>query len=520
MIRTLFILLLLSKTALMLIAEASKIKNIVVLLADDHAIKATGAYGNAQIRTPHIDRLAASGVTFTNSYCNAPICSASRQSLLTAKYPHATGVNLLFTPFPDEGNITIAEHLRDQGYATALIGKDHWNNWMWASLYKDGLPDHGFDLKITNGEYRRYYQTLEHPEIKVETYNRQEALKDDAERINWRVLPHPVTDAQSRGVYFVNQAIDFMDQNQDKPFFLWLSFYDPHAPFHFPLEFAGKYKGEDMTLPPTSPEDDRWVPERFRDLTEEQRKGVKAAYYTSTEYMDKNIGLLLDALDERNLSENTLVIYLSDNGYLLNEHKRFEKHTMWEEAIQQPMIIRVGQSYRENAREDALIEYIDVVPTLLDIMDLPPMQEAQGRSFRKVFEGKQDEFRKYAMSTYLEDNLTMVTDGRWKYVYTTGSRDLGIGYRTGLGPTGIVHRLYDLRNDPNELKSVAADHPERVEKMQKVMLERFMQTHPDAEDCPDTLTLVGKLAWFCEPRDIGVDQTLYDDPVRVFNAAF
>ncbi|MDZ7606003.1 MAG: sulfatase-like hydrolase/transferase [Cyclobacteriaceae bacterium] len=104
------------------------IRNVVVILADDHARHVSGLYGNPIIQTPNIDKLAIEGITFHNAYCNAPICSASRQSLLTGKYPHATGVNLLFTPFPDEGNITIAEHLRLYNYKTAIIGKTHWNN--------------------------------------------------------------------------------------------------------------------------------------------------------------------------------------------------------------------------------------------------------------------------------------------------------------------------------------------------------------------------------------------------------
>jgi len=127
--------------------ELPKMRNTLVIIADDHALHVTGAYGNDIIDTPNIDGLAKDGVTFTNAVCNAPICSASRQSLLTGKYPHGTGVSLLFTPFPDEGNTTIAEHLEGH-YATALIGKNHFNNWVWYPLYKDGLPKHGFDVLV------------------------------------------------------------------------------------------------------------------------------------------------------------------------------------------------------------------------------------------------------------------------------------------------------------------------------------------------------------------------------------
>lgn len=498
--------------------ELPEMKNVVVILSDDHAMKVTGAYGNDIIHTPNMDRLSEEGVTFNRAYCNAPICSASRQSLLTGKYPHSTGVNLLFTPFPDEGNITIAEHLKQYNYQTALIGKTHWNNWAWSSIYKE-MPTHGFDKVIEGWSYQQFLKNNPPPPVPegTECYMRSNIEKDDvAEWMNCRVLPQPVDDAHSMGTYFSQQAIEFMKENRGNPFFLWLAFKEPHHPYYFPVEYAGKYKPEDMPLPEGSKEDDRWVPEKFRNLTDEAKRGIIAAYYTSTEYMDKNIGLVLDALEELGLEENTLVVYISDNGYLLYEHKRFEKHTMWEESTHQPLIIRAGSSYRAGEREDAIVEYIDVVPTILDLIEVDPVYEAQGESFVRVFAGAKEHHRDYAFSEYLTDNLAMVCNEKWKYMFTTGSRDLGLGYKTGYGPPGIVHRLYDLENDPNEYSDVSVKYPEILKELQEVMLQRFYDTHPDAANCPEGLTAEGKLVWFCEPRDVGTDQSLEDVPVRVF----
>ena len=104
--------------------------HILVIVGDDHGFATVGAYGNRYIKTPGLDRLAAGGVRFEKAYATSPICSASRQSVLCGKFPHSTGVNMLFTPFPDEGNTTIAEHLRERGFATAIIGKSHFNNWV------------------------------------------------------------------------------------------------------------------------------------------------------------------------------------------------------------------------------------------------------------------------------------------------------------------------------------------------------------------------------------------------------
>ncbi len=500
-------------------------RNVVVILADDHALKVTGAYGNDIIRTPNLDRLSREGITFEQAYCNAPICSASRQSLLTGKYPHATGVNLLFTPFPDEGNFTIAEHLRERDYRTAVIGKTHWNNWAWGPLYENGAPDHGFDLRLEKGAYNQWLKTIDTPTLpdNVATFTRQglDPQMDTAEFMNWHARPHPTLDATSEGTFYARAAIDFIKASGAQPFFLWLAFKEPHQPFYFPIEFADRYDPADMPLPEGSPEDDRWIPAKYRNLSEAERRGIIAAYYTSTEYMDKNIGLVLDALDTLGLSEDTLVLYLSDNGYLLNQHKRFEKHTMWEEAIRQPMIVRSpGSVALANTRNDALIEYIDVVPTILELIGQDALHEAQGDSFAPILQGEATQHKSLALSTYLQDNLAMVTDGTWKYVFHTGSRDLGISYATGYGPAGLTHRLYNLEKDPNEHHDVSREpeHSVILLRLQEAMLQRFIDTHPDAHRLPAGLTLEGKLVWFCEPRDIGDDQMANDVPTRVFAA--
>ena len=133
-------------------------KNVVVIIGDDHAYTALGAYGNEIIHSPNLDELATHGAMFTNAYSSSPLCSASRQSLLTGKYPHATGVNLLFSPFNDKTNTTIAEHLKTEGFATALIGKAHFNSFIWWDLYAKGLPKFGFDTLISRREHRSWLE--------------------------------------------------------------------------------------------------------------------------------------------------------------------------------------------------------------------------------------------------------------------------------------------------------------------------------------------------------------------------
>ena len=286
----------------------------------------------------------------------------------------------------------------------------------------------------------------------------------------------------------------------------------------FPVEYAGKYKSDDITLPQGSDEDDRWIPDRYKGFTDEQKKGIIASYYTSVEYMDKNVGLVINALKEKGMYDETLIIYLGDQGYLLYDHKRFEKHTMWRESIKAPLIIAGNKNITQNRSYDELIEFIDVAPLICEALGVEPLKEAQGRSFYDLLTGSTYQEKDIVFAEFLEDNKAMVADKKWKYIFTTGKRDLGQGYNTGFGPSGILHRLYDLENDPGETTNLAYNttYRDMVNKMQKVMIERFLETHPDAVEMPDNLTTDGKLVWLCEPRDVAAEYG--GQPLRTFYA--
>ncbi len=500
--------------------QGAQYKNIVVIVSDDHTTTTLGCYGNKQINTPNLDKMAKKGVTFSNAYCNAPICSASRQSLLTSKYPHATGVTLLFTPFNDTLNHTIGEHLQQKGYRTGLIGKTHFNNWIWWGLYNDGkgFPDHGFHNLITKQQYKDYLK--KHPPKKVAdtimTYDDQSDLNRTAARMNARVLPVNKHIDDAEGTFFTNKAIDFIKENKDTSFFLWLAYHEPHSPFRFPVEYRNKYKPADMTLPKGSPEDDRWVPEIFRSLSDKEKKGIIAAYYSCVEYMDYNIGRVLNAINELGLDENTLVIYISDHGYLLYDHKRFEKHTMWEESVKSPLIIQGGEDIGKPRKEHALVEYIDIIPTICDAVGTEQSDQFQGTSFMPVLTNKAEEHKQYVFAEFLEDNKAMITTKKWKYIFTTGKRDLGLNYATGYGPSGITHRLYNLERDPGETHDVSGlqENQHVLNEMKQRMLKLFLETHPGANGVPPNFSIDGKLVWFCEPPDVGAEYG--GKPLRVF----
>lgn len=476
------------------------IKNVVFILGDDHATGVLGCYGNKIVRTPNLDQLASEGVLFTNAFANAPMCSASRQSILTGRYPHAAGVTLLRTSFPDE-QYTIAEHLKKYNFRTEIIGKHHFNN---------DLP-HGFDQVISRNEWRQEMETKT-PRIIPDSIKIRPPWKpfQDHARIwlNSETLPGPYYDQDSYTSFFTRKACEFIEQNKDQRFCLWLAYNEPHSPFNFPIDFEGKYRPEDMPLPQGSPEDDQWIPKVFSDLTESEKRGIIASYYTSVEYLDRNIGVVLDKLKSSGLDKNTLVIYVGDHGYLLNDHKRFEKHMMWEEAVGSPLIVRIGSPKIANRISSVLTEFVDLVPTILDLLKIDPMPGLQGRSLVPVLTQGQEDHKEYVFSEFLVDNKAMVRSKDWKYIYSSGKRDLGQGYATGNPPTGPIHRLYDLRNDPKETSNVSDDpaNKEILTRLQDEMIRTFTDTHPKVDKLPPGLSKEEMLIWFCQPpegEDVG-----------------
>jgi arylsulfatase A-like enzyme len=475
-----------------------RFKNIVLLIGDDHSANVVGAYGNDLVRTPNLDRMASSGMRFEYAYANAPMCSASRQSFLTGLYPHAAGVTLLRTPL-DEEKITIADHLGRYGYTSAIIGKNHFNDWVEPS-------NHGFDYRVERKDYRAYRDSIDAPDVadSIATRPPWKPFRDHARRwLNADMLPGDQYDSLDIGTWYARQASAFLEAQQDKPFLLWVGFHEPHSPFNFPPEYRESYQPENMPLPQGSPEDDRWVPQVFRDLTEAERRGIVASYYTSVEYLDKNVGMILDKIDQLGLGDSTLVIYIGDHGYLLNDHKRFEKHMMWEPAIRAPLIVRGGEHFKPGSVSVVLTEYVDLVPTMLEAVGVPPIHGLQGKSLMPVLTGHSDEHKDYVFSEFLADNKAMVRDKRFKYIFSSGKRDLAQGYETGFPAPGITHRLYDVSNDPDETTNLFndPDYRQEAERLQQVMLEWFAETHPAADSVAQNWNDVRKLSAYCEPPE-------------------
>src|SRR5688572_22186059 len=263
--------------------------NVLWICADDHAPYVMGAYGNRVVRTPNLDRLSAQGVRFDRAYCNSPVCTASRQSFLTGRYPRTIGVTRLATPLP-RGEVTLAEMLKEAGYVTGAIGKMHFNSDL----------AHGFDVRIDLAEHAAWLRKkgkMEAPqEVAVQPVWRP--FKDPARVwLNSEARPVGTVEGEMAGTYFAAEAERFMSTPRGEgPFFLMVSFYEPHSPFEFPVEYRGRHSPKQFDVPRMGAEDLWQVPKVFADLTDEEKRGIVAAYYTSVEFLDANVGRVLAAL--------------------------------------------------------------------------------------------------------------------------------------------------------------------------------------------------------------------------------
>jgi arylsulfatase A-like enzyme len=423
--------------------------NILWICGDDHAAYVIGAYGNAKVRTPNLDRLAAGGMRFDRAYCNVPLCAPSRQSFITGRYPRSLGVTLLETPFPDRGT-TVAQLLSAAGYDTRAIGKMHFNT----------DRTHGFDKIVYSREYQEFNRGRNRKPLPrdVDVLPPWKPFEDPKVWLNSECRPFGAADADMVGTFFAEEAARTLAARAEaapRPFFLMVSFNEPHSPYRCPVEYRGRHSPDSFDIPKVGPADEPGIPAAMRGLTDRDKRNIQAAYYTSVEFMDKNVGLVLDALERSGLARNTLVVYTSDHGVFLGQHGWFEKHALYEPAVRAPLIARFPGRIAEGQSTRALVELIDLVPTFLEYGGVPVPDAVQGRSLVGLLEGRKRYHRDRVFVEYAPNEEAMVRTERWKLIYSLGRRERSDGFKTGLPPRGREVRLYDLDADPDETSNLA-----------------------------------------------------------------
>ena len=435
--------------------------NILWICADDFAADACGAYGNTMVRTPNLDRLAQQSIRFDRAYCSAPLSTPSRQSFLTGKYPWTIGVTLSPTPLPED-ETTVAELLRQSGYLTAAFGKTH---------YYEDLKSR-FDLAFDHAEHRSWLfeqKTATSSAVSPETAvlpDWRPFCDDAAIWLNSMRLPYADTDARMYGTYLTEKVVEFLSGNCTEPFCTFIAFHETHSPFHFPVDFPYRCDPENI-VPPDPPADMTDVPAVFEDLTTEEKQGIIASCYTSASFMDKNVGIILDALEGNHLADRTLVIFSSDHGYMLGQRGRFEKHCCYEPAIRVPLLLRSPDGFAAGSSCPNLVSLIDIAPTLLEFCEIELPADLPGRSLLSLLAADKAASCDFVVSHYSGNEEACLVEERWKVMYKTGIHDRMDGYATTEPPSGPCVELYDLQEDPDEMRNCAEElvHRDTVERM-------------------------------------------------------
>ena len=323
--------------------QASTQPNLVLIIADDMNWDDCGAYGNPSIRTPHIDSLAEQGMKFQHAYLTCSSCSPSRSSLITGKYPHNTGAEQLHWPLP-AGTKTFALNLKRAGYYTAAAGKWHLG---------DAIREH-FD---------RVYEASTAGFVLPSGKQGQ---------------PPKMIAAQPSGCEDWEQAL--AECPADRPFFLWLAALDPHREYQ-----AGAldppHKPADVIVPPHLPD------------TAAVREDL-ALYYDEIGRLDGYVGRVLEQLEQRNLTQNTLVLFISDNGRPFPR----DKTTLYDGGIRTPWIVRWPAKVKANSTTASLVSSVDIAPTFLELAGAQPLSGIKGYSFAETLVDPSVNERKYAFA--------------------------------------------------------------------------------------------------------------------------
>jgi arylsulfatase A-like enzyme len=452
--------------------------NIIFIVSDDHAYQAISSYGSKLINTPNIDRIAKEGVRMDRAYVTNSVCSASRAVILTGKYSHVNGLRDNGTFF-DSSQQTFPKLLQEAGYKTAVIGK--WHLWSQPTGfdYWNILPDQGnyynpgFIKMGKDTTYKGYITDV----ITDLSINWIEQNKNEPFcLLLWHKAPH-------RNCM---PPLKYLDRFNDKAFPLPANFYDDykdrmglqrqHITMARDLDIRYDSKIPCDTCPVTTI--NNWAPAEWQReidrLTPDEKKIWDAAYAKEVvqfnkiktdderirfqyqryleDYLrciqdvDDNVGRVLDYIDKNNMRENTIVIYMSDQGFYLGEHGLYDKRFMYEESFRTPMMIRYPAQVRPNQKNNAYTLNLDVAPTLMDWIGLPIPADMQGKSMKKLLRsGKDDSWRKEIYYHYYEQSFGLtphygVKTDRYKLIHFYGAID--------------SWELYDLKIDKSEMHNL------------------------------------------------------------------
>lgn len=454
--------------------------NILWITTDQQRHDTIRAHGNPAINTPNLDALAADGMSFMQTYCQSPICTPSRASFMTGRYPASHHVHRNGNDHWPLAEKILPAILKDTtGYTTGLIGKHHLSR---SEDRIELIPEDGYD----HAELSDCWPIgRDHDVWMKEKHGIEDPLKLYPELLAGSPRDYgpglPMEIQQS--TWWAERACAFIETNEDRPWFLNLNAVDPHPPFFPPKEFLDRYDPADMPLPlyresdiarqeafwgidqqwkkiqdvrhydPHEDVDQTQIPLDQRNLFDfppdtYDARMVKACYYAMIEMVDDRIGAVLATLEATGQADNTIVIFMSDHGEMMGDHGMLYKGCrFFEGLVHVPLIIRWPGVTTPGRQSDALVELVDIAPTLLDVAGVEVPANMQGRSLVPLLQGANETHRDHVVCEFNEalagmphqSHGTMVFDGR---------------YKTCMYHDADRAEIFDLKTDPGEFESL------------------------------------------------------------------
>ena len=478
----------------------------VLFIAVDDLRPELGCYGSEHIKSPHIDRLAKRGVTFTHAYCQQAVCNPSRASIMTGLRPDTTRVWDLITDFRTTipNAVTIPQHFRRHGYHAVSYGK----------IFHNTFPDQqSWDEPHRWPENARLWSAK--AKRQLADYQKKMRAAGKSESAIKRLRP-PATEMvdipDSRHVdgAITDQAIAAMRRlaKGDRPFFLAAGFVRPHLPFVVPTRYWKLYDRDKLPLA-MNPHLPRGMPPvafgdrsmggfyELRDyvdyhetpspfdggLTEAQQRELRHGYYASVSMIDAQVGRLLDELERLKLAENTIIVLWGDHGWKLGEHNGWCKQTNYEVDTRSPLIVSAPRAAAAGRKCPSLVEFVDVYPTLCDLAGLPTPRELEGVSLAPMMRDANAKVKDAAISQFPRTHEGRLYMG---YAMRTERYRLVVWLDRKTGKTAAAE-LYDHENDPQENANIA-NRPEQravVERLSK-RIRRFLPKRLPVQPRPGT----------------------------------